>query len=83
MASKITKNTSLRPLEERNPYHFIENALGHAKEKLSKMKNTQQMVDSLTDADKKKKYLKGENKLLREQLKAMSENVNLLIEKMN
>ena len=41
------------------------------------------MVDSLTDTDRKKKYLKGENRLLREQLKNMSENVNLLIEKMN
>jgi len=26
------------------------------------MKNTQQIVDSLTDTDKKKKYLKNENK---------------------
>jgi hypothetical protein len=41
------------------------------------------MVESLSDADKKKKYLKGENRLLRDQLKLMSENVNLLIEKMN
>ena len=47
------------------------------------MKNTQQIVDSLTDADKKKKYLKNENKQLRDQLRAMSDNVNILIEKMN
>lgn len=33
--------------------------------------------------DKKKKYLKAENKLLRENLKRMSDNVNILIEKMN
>lgn len=32
---------------------------------------------------KKKKFLKSENKQLRDQLKKMSENVNLLIEKMN
>lgn len=32
---------------------------------------------------KKKKFLKAENKQLREQLKKMSENVNLLIDKMN
>ena len=47
------------------------------------MKNTQQIVDSLTDADKKKKYLKNENKQLRDQLRGMSDNVNILIEKMN
>ena len=47
------------------------------------MKNTQQIVDSLTDTDKKKKYLKNENKQLRDQLRAMSDNVNILIEKMN
>jgi len=33
--------------------------------------------------DKKKKFLKAENKLLRENLKRMSDNVNVLIEKMN
>lgn len=32
---------------------------------------------------KKKKFLKSENKQLRDQLKKMSENVNLLIDKMN
>ena len=33
--------------------------------------------------DKKKKFLRAENKLLRENLKRMSDNVNVLIEKMN
>ena len=33
--------------------------------------------------EKKNKYLKAENKLLRENLKRMSDNVNVLIEKMN
>lgn len=33
--------------------------------------------------EKKKKYLKAENKLLRENLKRMSDNVNLLISKIN
>ena len=33
--------------------------------------------------EKKKKFLKAENKLLRENLKRMSDNVNVLIEKMN
>lgn len=47
------------------------------------MKNTQQIVESLTDNQKKKTYLKTENKILRDQLKSMSDNVNLLIEKMN
>ena len=81
-ASKQTRGT-LRTIEERNPYQFIEKALAQAKEKLTKMKGTQQIVDSLTDTDKKKKYLKGENRQLRDQLRAMSDNVNILIEKMN
>jgi hypothetical protein len=41
------------------------------------------VLDSLTDNDKKKKFLRAENKLLRENLKRMSDNVNVLIEKMN
>ena len=47
------------------------------------MKNNKNFVDSLTDNDKKKKYLKNENKQLRDQLKGMSDNVNALITKMN
>ena len=54
-----------------------------AKDKLEKMKGTKTLVESLTDTGKKKQYLKSENKQLRDQLKAMSDNVNLLIEKMN
>ena len=69
--------------ENRNPYQFIEKALGNAKEKLNKMKNNKNFVDSLTDNDKKKRYLKNENKQLRDQLKGMSDNVNALINKMN
>ncbi len=51
------------------------------------------MVETLSDVStymliilknlKKKKFLKSENKQLRDQLKKMSENVNLLIDKMN
>lgn len=40
-------------------------------------------MQNLPYTDKKKKFLKNENKQLREQLKNMSSNVNLLIEKMN
>jgi len=47
------------------------------------MKNTPQILESLPDEEKKKKFLKAENKLLRENLKRMSDNVNVLIEKMN
>ena len=47
------------------------------------MKNTPQILESLPDDEKKKKFLKAENKLLRENLKRMSDNVNVLIEKMN
>ena len=47
------------------------------------MRNTPQIIDSLTDNEKKKRYLKNENKQLRDQLKLMSDNVNMLIEKMN
>lgn len=56
------------------------------------MKQTPQVLESLPDVspkilifqnEKKKKYLKAENKLLRENLKRMSDNVNILIEKMN
>jgi hypothetical protein len=58
-------------------------ALNEAKTKIDKMKNTPAVLDSLTDNDKKKKFLRAENKLLRENLKRMSDNVNVLIEKMN
>jgi cysteinyl-tRNA synthetase len=80
--SKQTKFT-LKTIEERNPYQFIEKALAQAKDKLDKMKGTKNFIESLTDNEKKKRYLKNENKQLRDQLKAMSDNVNLLIEKMN
>jgi hypothetical protein len=53
---------TLGKVEERNPYQFIEKALVQAKDKLGKMKNTKNFVESLTDTEKKKKYLKGENK---------------------
>lgn len=69
--------------EARNPFRFIEAALGEAKGKIEKMKATPQILESLPDNEKKKKYLKAENKLLRENLKRMSDNVNILIEKMN
>ena len=69
--------------ERTNPFRFIEAALNEAKTKIEKMKNTPQILESLPDEDKKKKFLKAENKLLRENLKRMSDNVNVLIEKMN
>ena len=69
--------------ERTNPFRFIEAALNEAKSKIEKMKNTPQILESLPDDEKKKKYLKAENKLLRENLKRMSDNVNVLIEKMN
>ena len=47
------------------------------------MKGTPQLLETLSDNLKKKKFLKSENKQLREQLKKMSENVNMLIDKMN
>lgn len=74
---------TLGKVEDRNPYQFIEKALVNAKEKLTKMKNNKNFVDSLTDNGKKKTYLKNENKQLRDQLKGMSDNVNALITKMN
>ena len=40
-------------------------------------------METLPTDDKKNKYLKAENKLLRENLKRMSDNVNVLIDKMN
>ena len=50
---------------------------------MTRMQGTSQLLDTLSDNGKRKKYLKAENKSLREQLKRMSENVNTLIEKMN
>lgn len=47
------------------------------------MKSTPQVLHNLPDRQKKNKFLKAENKLLRENLKRMSDNVNVLIEKMN
>ena len=70
-------------VEERNPYKFIEKTLQDARFKLEKMKETPKLIETLTDNQKKKKFLKAENKQLRDQLKKMSENVNMLIDKMN
>ena len=85
VATYTSRRTALTlgKVEDRNPYQFIEKALDNAKGKLNKMKNNKNFVDSLTDNDKKKKYLKNENKQLRDQLKGMSDNVNALITKMN
>ena len=86
-ASKINQSAaqsmSEAPGERTNPFRFIEAALNEAKSKIEKMKNTPQILESLPDDEKKKKFLKAENKLLRENLKRMSDNVNVLIEKMN
>jgi hypothetical protein len=70
-------------VEDRNPYKFIEKTLHEARLKLEKMNDTPKLIETLGDNTKKKKYLKAENKQLRDQLKKMSENVNLLIDKMN
>lgn len=70
-------------IEERNPYKFIEKTLIDARQKLEKMRDTPKLIETLGDNTKKKKFLKAENKQLRDQLKKMSENVNLLIDKMN
>jgi predicted nuclease with TOPRIM domain len=69
--------------EQRNPYKFMQETIDEAKLKIEKMQQTPQILDSLTENDHRKKYLKAENKLLRESLKRMSDNVNTLIEKMN
>jgi len=66
-----------------NPFKFIEMALTEAKQKIEKMKSTPEILQQLPDNEKKKKFLKAENKLLRENLKRMSDNVNVLIDKMN
>ena len=95
--NKNPKQGGQRPQQEANPFKFIELALNEAKQKIDKMKSTPQVLESLTDVskwffinklfcdqnDKKKKFLRAENKLLRENLKRMSDNVNVLIEKMN
>ena len=78
--------------EERNPYKFIERVIEEGRAKLEKMKGTSHTIETLSDVNitfkflqnaKKKQFLKSENKQLRDELKKMSENVNLLIEKMN
>eukprot|EP00347_Sterkiella_histriomuscorum_P015656 403356196 len=79
----VTSKVIQKHVEDRNPYKFIEKTLGEARAKLDKMKGTPQLLETLSDNLKKKKFLKSENKQLRDQLKKMSENVNLLIEKMN
>ena len=61
-AQSVTSKITLRTVEERNPYQFIEKSLTAAKDKLEKMKGTKTLVESLTDTGKKKKYLKSENK---------------------
>ena len=71
------------PGTNNNPFKFIEAALNEAKLKIEKMSKTPQILESLPDDEKKKKFLRAENKLLRENLKRMSDNVNVLIEKMN
>jgi uncharacterized coiled-coil DUF342 family protein len=71
-------------VEERNPYKFIEKTLQEARTRLDKMRDTPKLIETMgVDNSKKKKYLKAENKQLRDQLKKMSENVNILIDKMN
>ena len=63
--SLLSKRT-LRTIEERNPYRFIEQALAQAKERLGKMKNTPAYIEGMDDPDMKKRYLKNENKALRD-----------------
>jgi cell shape-determining protein MreC len=69
--------------EARNPFKFMTQTIEDTKQKMDKMKKTPQVLDALPQNDQRKKYLKAENKLLRESLKKMSENVNILLDKMN
>lgn len=53
-------------VEERNPYKFIEKTLVDARLRLDKMKDTPKLIEGLSDNAKKKKFLKAENKQLRD-----------------
>ena len=76
-------NYSLNSVEEtRNPFKLIENAIHEAKTKIYRMQASK-IVHQIPSSVEKKKLVQAENKLLREHLKSMSDNVNILIEKMN
>ena len=64
-----------------NPFKQIELEILQAKSRLNQMQKTSQVVEGITDIDKKKKYLKTENNKLRDQLSLMGTNVNKVIEK--
>ena len=81
--SGVTPSNMAQMPGGQNPFKFIEMALTEAKQKIEKMKSTPEILQQLPDNEKKKKFLKAENKLLRENLKRMSDNVNVLIDKMN
>ena len=66
-----------------NPFKQIELEILQAKSRLNQMQKTSQVVEGITDIDKKKKYLKTENNKLRDQLSLMGTNVNKVIEKIN
>ena len=61
----MTSNLSMFG-NDKNPFAGIEIALVQAKAKLGAMSGTQEAVTNLQDNDKKKRYLKGENKQLRD-----------------
>jgi len=80
--SKFTKATG-KSIATVNPYNAIDVTLKVAKEKLAIIKAKSSQLDEIDSPDRKKKFLKNENKQLRDQLATMSDNVNLLIEQMN
>eukprot|EP00350_Pseudokeronopsis_sp_OXSARD2_P011460 CAMPEP_0170566594 /NCGR_PEP_ID=MMETSP0211-20121228/79938_1 /TAXON_ID=311385 /ORGANISM="Pseudokeronopsis sp., Strain OXSARD2" /LENGTH=72 /DNA_ID=CAMNT_0010887819 /DNA_START=148 /DNA_END=366 /DNA_ORIENTATION=- len=60
--TQATPEKSTHKIEERNPYKFVERTLNDAKVKLDKMRGTPALLDTLSDNQKKKKFLKSENK---------------------
>ena len=52
--------------KDNNPFFAIELALRQAKSKLGALQGSSEVIEQITDNEKKKKFLKNENKQLRE-----------------
>ena len=76
------RGNRIDPEQIHNPFKFIESALKDAKARILKTNINEELIDNVPDREEQKKILQAENRMLRQNLKRMSGNVNALIEKM-
>lgn len=62
----------LKKMADKHPFHALETAVANARRKLDKLKDTENVINTLSEEERRMSYLQSENKQLREELKSMN-----------